>query len=63
MRLQSARRPEHRPLLRQRHELGAILGGGTDEALGHLEVAVVVVGGIELYGCCAHLSSGPEPGL
>ena len=40
---------EQVPLLRQRDELGAVGGGGADEALGGGEVASLLVGRVELY--------------
>ena len=44
---------EHRPLLRQHHQLGAARGGLTREPVGGPEVAIDVLGRVELNGRCA----------
>ena len=51
------RRAEHGPLLGQDDELRAVGGRGANESLCDLEVAVVFVRGIELYG------GGTHPGI
>ena len=38
----------------QQHQLGSLRGGPANQALGDLEIPVVLVGGVELYGCGAH---------
>jgi hypothetical protein len=43
-------RAQHRPLLGQNDQLRALGGGPSNKALGNLEVAVVFVSGVELYG-------------
>jgi hypothetical protein len=48
------RRAQDGPLLGQDDQLGPVGGGGAHQALGDLEIAVVFVGGIELYGGGAH---------
>ncbi len=48
--------PEHRPLLRQHNELGALPGGLTRQAVRSGKVAIYVVGRVELYGGGAHRS-------
>ena len=42
------------PLLRQDHEFGAVTGGSTDQALGNLEVAIAIGGGVYLDDCGSH---------
>ena len=54
-------RAQHGPLLRQDDQLGAVGGGAAHEALGNLQVAVVFVGGVELYGGGAHIFPGRGP--
>ena len=48
-------RAKDRPLLREDDELGAVGRGGAHEAPGNLQVAVILVRGVELYGGGAHL--------
>ena len=53
-------RAQDGPLLGQDDQLGAVGCGAPNEALGNLQVAVVFVGGVELYGGGAHVF--PERG-
>jgi hypothetical protein len=50
------RRPESRPLLGQDDEFSSVGGRGAHQPLRDLEVAVVLVRGVELYGCDSHVS-------
>ncbi len=51
--LHDVRAAEHRPLLRQQDQLCALADGMPGETIGGLEVAVHILGGVELNRGCA----------